>query len=754
MTPFGFVALAKKHHLTAALDAFLTAQYTGRTACFPVLAGRLMPLIAAMYGFNPQALERFRPASPLDTAGLAAKFRGALPVTHPGWVVVLAGSQVEPLAAFYALIKGRSLGVLNDWSSLSALVQEHRPSSVLVCAESWQLPTQVLITLLLSVGGGRMDIPLGLLCGRDLESIVFLVLKQLVYPTVDTSEILVLDGLAEEKPTETILGQKVFVRPTDTDDVDTLRRELRRLRNMAIYAGHGHEDCLFFGKATILPHLDRQTAACLSSPAEVCPQIIFTDEVRARVLFANTCNGLRLTNGLIPDAASIGLNIIESWPSHYISTTFIKDNGTPESQLLPWLVSSEPMSVGTLYQLACQLVLDHSADYPSYMLVGDPEAELNPGLRRSPNSPAQYVLKDEELVVGLQGGGPVHVCLRQDGDPHLATRLAAGPLALAETRLDERSVSLPCEVHYFSTPKQLFLMSRKALPAGRVEFIFAPRSRHDTTLDRFELGALATRLEHLGSMKLFDHKYKGLASEATHSLKPLGHLYRHALRSLRCAEKLAESLDRAAGLMKKIQRALIESYLARIQRGAWIFSETYNDDFIAEERGFSGRCTVCRTPLLRKCICHPLHRSLRRELLVCARCGTRSDLPLDGFSAALQMSEAAPPQASVDMVVAYENKTAVRQWVTCGLGIEFVKATGIRFDTSPVLVEHEVGPRECTALHFTTRIPPECPTHCFHAKGFLLANLQVGYVQSVLCVRSAASEEPQSLVLHNTRKLV
>ena len=297
-------------------------------------------------------------------------------------VVGLAGSIWAYTAALYAHLTARRLIVVENIASLGAWLRAMplpEGASITVCAEPEMLRQHTITALFDALsddvmpGRGVLRNGVGVLTAPTLGILSFLVLKNVYYPENAT------------------LGKPLLISPFLTESTlrmfhrgDLLAREnasarvaqmlFERPRTVIALYGHGHEDCFFLGHDVIKSKSTPMSP--LSAEGGSHPEtIIATADVKGRVIFANTCAGLQLGNGLVPIEDKLGLSFAAGWASCYLAPTLVKGDASPDTALFLHLLASG-YSTGEAMQAVNAVQAAYSSDPPSYLLLGDPELRV------------------------------------------------------------------------------------------------------------------------------------------------------------------------------------------------------------------------------------------------------------------------------------------------------------------------------------------------------------------------------------------
>ncbi|WP_457786654.1 hypothetical protein [Geobacillus sp. Geo 8.1] len=682
-----------------------------------------------------------------DIRSFVTSWRQVFPIKSNSTVVCLEGDPYAIESAVFALLQGRDWALLRCWDELVGL---DNSSSITIFGVPETLSTSAIKDITVSLSNHTeqsfwITKPFGLMTALTRDSLLYLIYKNLYYPKSLQGKTLYLNAFALNKKHYSDNHADVITR--DECQIEQLEKMFIKHRELTVFSGHGHEDCLFLGKLSIFPTSLRNSSEQnpdipLSAYARGVrdPDVIYTETFKTKYLFANTCCGLRISNGLFPNKYSVGLNFIEDSVAGYISTYMVKDNSEHDPLLFSRLIKEEGMKLGEAVRIINNLLFKDTNDFPCYLLVGDPEGQLENTEFNSVSGTKTYCEKnDENVLITAQsdGGYLIHIKLAHDDNkpsPH-------------EYRYEIKEIyfngsPIKDDIRYTFLENSFMLYSIRPMPAGRVDVRLKRVKKEMIASSLFEIDQYSKRLEHLQVLKLFEQKYKGLSEDINNSIRAIGPLYKPSQYSLRQAQKLNKLVTRIEDNYQRLQESIVKEYVNRVDKGSWAFTEVYSDDFLPISRQFLNCCCkTCGNQLLEKKIIHPVYRNLKRQLLICPRCGIIVDKPLSPFDISLSGSEKVRQGEQLTKIVTYKNQGNNVQLVTCGLGVERTKLATYPFEVRDAVQTKKVLPGETTTFNFEVKIPESCVAHSFYLKSFLLSNMEVACLHSMLFVLPKVGEK-------------
>lgn len=729
--------------LLDAYHAFLQALQQGQQPHFPVLTQATREKVLALHGHSD-----IPPISVLNQSGpgdstwsqvctLVDTYRAVFPVETPGLVVGMRGDNYLLESAFYALVQKRDWMALGSWEELRDIVDMKHSSSVLIFGTPQTLipGTMLQIARFLSYEEQArrwMTVPYGFMTAPSLDNLLYILYKNMYYPQFLQEKVLFLNALA--------LNRKHYADPhvdlitRDECTQEKVQELLAVHRELTVFSGHGHEDCLFLGKLSIFPSSIREgNVLDLSQPlsaymrGEVEHDVVFTDHFKTKYLFANTCCGLHIANGLFPSEFTVGSGFLEGSVAAYISTFMLKDNSEHEALLFSRLAQEKGMCLGEAVRIVNNLLLQNTSDFPCYLLIGDPEGRFATAQTQAVQGEITWDGDDHcEITAETRGGCLVTICLADQPFHHQRPSLEAVCLNGVPTQDD---------LYYLSHEDRCFLYATKQIASGTIALRFACVKGASLAQKFYAIDRYPQRVEFLNVLRVFDQKYKGVAEDMNNSIKACGSVYASAGYSLKQSEKYYKLIKRLEHNFHSLQEALLGTYLAKVEKGSWAFTETYSHDFLPLSRCLLAQpCIFCGNPLLQKKIVHPAYRELIREITICPRCGIISDKPPSTFSVSLRGPESVSQGDVLTRQVTFTNTDEDVQLVTCGLGVERTKLAVYPFHVRKALHTQLVQPGETIEIPFEIEIHQQCVAHSFYLKVFLLANFEVACLQSVLFI--------------------
>lgn len=732
--------------LLNAYHAFLQALQQGQQPHFPVLTLATREKVLALRGHsdtpNISVLNQAEPVGPRDVEwcqvrALVDTYRGLFPIETPGLVVGMRGDNYLLESAFFALVQKRDWIAVESWEELRDIVAMKQTSSVLIFGTPQTLIPETILKIAQLFSHEEqarrwMTMPYGFMTAPSLDTLLYVLYKNMYYPQPLQEKVLFLNALA--------LNRKQYSDPyvdlitRDECNQEKLQELLSVHRELTVFSGHGHEDCLFLGKMSVFPSRIREGKVLnLNQPlsaymrGEVEQDVVFTDQFKTKYLFANTCCGLHIANGLFPSELTVGAGFLEGSVAAYISTFMLKDNSEHEALLFSRLAREEGMCIGEAVRIVNNLLLQNTSDFPCYLLIGDPEGRFATAQTQAVQGQIAWDGDDHlEITAATHGGCLVTICLPDQPFHHQ-------PYTLETVCLN--GVPTQDDLYYLYHEDRCFIYATKQIASGTIALRFTCMKEGSLAQKLYAIDRYPQRLEFLNVLRVFDQKHKGVAEDMNNSIKALGSVYKSAGYSLRQSEKYHKLIKRLDHNFQHLQEALLETYLAKVDKGSWAFTETYSDDFLPLSRCLLAQpCSACGNPLLQKKVVHPAYRELIREITICPRCGIISDKPLSTFRLSLRGPESVSQGEVLTKQVTFTNTDEDVQLITCGLGVERTKLAVYPFHVRKALHTQLVQPGETIKIPFEIEIHEQCVAHSFYLKAFLLANFEVACLHSVLFV--------------------
>lgn len=665
-----------------------------------------------------------------------AKYRSAFPIQTDGVVVCRENDPYLLESAFYALLKGRQWYVFIEWEQL--LPSNVSSVQIFGSPNLFDHAALATITKIFSKeerGSYWMTVPFGIMTGKSLDSLLFLMYKNLYYPTDLKRETLFLNSFALNRKQYSDSYVNLVTR--DECDVEKLQALLSEHRELTVFSGHGHEDCLFLGKVSIFSSRLRQpivkdTDLPLSAYArgEVDPNVVYADKFKTKYLFANTCSGIHFANGLYPIDYAVGLDFLNGAVAGYVSTFMVKDNSQHESLLFSRLVKLEGMTLGEAVRIVNNLLMQDTADFPCYLLVGDPEATFVTA--ECADMAGEVERSEDGLVLRVESQGGILLSL-QLKKQHEIELFDNNQFRIQEVRFG--GMAFKHDLRYLFHEDKLLIYSTREMPEGSAEIILTRIPQGNFTDTFMAIDQYTRRLEHLNIMSLFEHKFKGMAEEIGNLVKSIGPLYKPSLYSLKQSEKFDKLTIRLYSDFQRLQESLTGAYLAKVDKGSWAFSESYSGEMIGVSRCFIDQsCNNCGNQLMQKELVHPVYEDLKRSLSICPRCGIVNDKPRVGFNLHMEGAESIRQGETCLKVVTFQNTSGQVQLVTCGLGVERTKLALFPFTVDESVQTCLVPPGDTHTFRFQVSIHEACSAHSYYLKAFLLANFEIACLHNILFV--------------------
>ncbi|PFV72745.1 hypothetical protein COL05_26020 [Bacillus sp. AFS059628] len=738
--------------LISIYQKFLDSVLNGKTY-FPLASSETFDKVLKLRG-NQLGPEVFVANLPENFSGMkieeAQVFinqnRSSFPVQHNGVVVGCEDDVYLLESALFALVTGRQWVGVKKWDDIQ-FYKELSPSSFLIFGaldNFYQKNISKLINLLSKeVDRSRwMEFPFGLMTGATRDVLLYMIYKNLYYPTELINQPLYLNTFALNQKHYNDRHVKLITR--DECDVEKLDEHLSEFRELTVFSGHGHEDCFFLGKVSIFPAglrdgkiVENNSDLPLSAygRGETDPDVVYTDQFRTKVFFANTCCGLHLTDGLFPSQFGVGMSFLEGEPAAFISTFMVKDNSEHDPLLFSRLALQYGMRVGEAVRLVNNLLFQDTNDFPCYLLVGDPEMKFSHPVAKPILGKLSVNEDRNSMTLEAEVEGGFLIVIDLPDEPQAKT------LNNKRVRLQEilfNQVGVKADPRFLLHEQTLYLYSTKPMPAGIVQIVMEVVREEALAKLYFDIDDYLVRLEYLNAMRLFEQKYKGLAEEVNNSIKSISPLYKPSLFSLKQAEKYTKLMNRINLNFQRLQESIIETYLSKVEKGSWAFTEMYSDEFLPISRKMLDQdCPYCKNQLLQKKIVHPIYQRLQRELTICPRCGIIKDCPESSFSVNMQGLESIRQGETLTKIVTYTNPTNAVKLVTIGLGVERTKLAHFPFNVQNSMQTRIVQPGETVEFRFEIKINEECVAHSFYLKAFLLSNMEIACLHNILFVLPA-----------------
>lgn len=312
----------------------------------------------------------------------------APPLAAGGDAVAARNDSFLWAAAVFAHQQQRPLWILEDWSELPQKIAVARPRTVAIIAEPGAFPVRALDSLLRLSRSSSPSPALGVLTARELPSLTRLLLKAALYPQVDLGK----DLAVVDHPLSSPADDATRVMAWEELTPEELQRLTREPVGVLALTSHGDNidadlnRSVLCGKVSRLPARAAPTGArthtCMTD--DLCRRnarqtnlLMPIDRLQCQVLFNEACSGISLSHGIFPDDLSLALGALEGWAGAYIASLKIVRTTKLAPLLLPVLLRSGY----TLGEATRWLSAFHEAvtgDVPSYLLLGDPAARLQP----------------------------------------------------------------------------------------------------------------------------------------------------------------------------------------------------------------------------------------------------------------------------------------------------------------------------------------------------------------------------------------
>lgn len=377
------------------------------------------------------------------------------------------------------------------------------------------------------------------------------------------------------------------------------------------------------------------------------------DQVRCRVLFAETCTGIALRDRVFPEALAVGLSALEGTACAYLSTAKVV-RSTGFGAILAEAMLASGVTLGETARTVDAVHGHLASDAPSFLLMGDPDAQLSPRrssvvlrARLSEEGTASLEFGRFEgslLVVRLEGDRASALAGDPDVEPVVAVsvRDGSGTASLAEAR----AVAVP---NVFGAPLALIVASPTPFAASamsivvedgrvtkrRLANLFARVDRRLVQLDaiRTQVAAYPTRRQTAATKACVEELTAVVAS--ARALVGQGLVAFHGAQNrVACVgEALVPNACEALEVAIRRQLAVLDGFLAgAVPR--WELPQyqvpLYGDVLFAAARETpAGSCYRCGLPAFDLSFDAYARPDLRRVVTHCAGCDLLFDRPDD-----------------------------------------------------------------------------------------------------------------------------
>ena len=582
----------------------------------------------------------------------------APPLAPSGDAVAARNDSFLWVAAVFAHQHQRPLWILEDWSELPQRVAAARPRTVALVAEPGAFPVRALDSLLRLGRSGSPGPALGILTARTLPSLTRLLLKATLYPQVDFgSDLAVVDIPLSSPPQD---AMRVLAWEALTPE------ELQRLTRdpVGVLALTSHGDnidadlnrSVLCGKVSRLPARSTPTGArthtCLTDDfcrrnARQANLLMPIDRLQCQVLFNEACSGISVSHGIFPDELSLALGALEGWAGAYIASLKIVRTTKLAPLLLPVLLrSGYTLGEATRWLGAFHETL--TGDVPSYLLLGDPAARLQP--RSNPDEGSlQWPASHPVLPLELENLSSALVRIELTGTHAQECVKRGAVLEVVHVEREEGGGQPPAFGVGLPSPSgeglSLLLFSSGPLGLRKLALRVRPASGSPSAASQ-EARSVERNLSLLRSMHEKIRKADGLrdtpelrkqAVELGEVLELAGNALYATLPSLREREQPIVPLEPLrspeAALLAPLRTALekADALFARCWltwRMPHYIAPFYDGPLRPEGREQrAADCYLCGSQVFEISMRSPLRSELGRTVSHCARCGIISDRP-------------------------------------------------------------------------------------------------------------------------------
>jgi len=578
--------------------------------------------------------------------------------------------------------------------------------------------------------GERRGGHFGLVVGDDLGSLSWIVAKGLALPhrSAPEQEHVRIWPAAQSIPRRYGRGQWLLRDDAGAKEIRPLL--LERYSGAISFLAHGRDDVVHFNDTVVCPIGPRliEPDSPAAAHAPVCAftghcyrpevadaEIVLAGDIRADFVFANSCMGMRVNEGLYPREYLMPHGFVGGVAAAYLATGQVIVGLLKLNDLF-----HSALDAGLTVGQAASVVNDHlryeRVDLPYYTLLGLPWLSAAGVLPEPGEAWLEYrtELGDPQAT----GGG---------------MRAAAVALAAAEGS-DE-------------SPHVLFLSPRTAalLP--------------DEVLARPSLGALpplAARLRGIGRTlaNLENVAFTGLRYSRQGNMlvnvrdqvASLAQALHHA--ALRGdVKRISRRIDAITRGMERAELALAEALFERGIQSFQHYNDIWGETLELHGAELTDReCAYCDRPLTRQAASHPILERIGRDSLICPRCGMISDR--DALSPVSDLDLRTPEQWRCGEEREIRLSFTVRSGdsdreppsrVTAGVFIANAAKYGISFPAPRVV---EVGPDGSGSLELSVLTPHGARTHQEYVRGFVVAEGTISFLARPVWIRPGSRSEP------------
>lgn len=427
-------------------------------------------------------------------------------------VVVALDDDFAILGAALARLDHRPFLLAEDALAVPERTTQARSVAIVGAPESF--PPETLGTLI-GYGGfdanATMHAPFGILTGHSLASLSRTIAKKFVYTDSEDANAKMLS----------IFDRPITARTEDGIELTSLRslsaEQAKRLVeerfDLVTIGTHGDAIDADLNEAVLCGKPSRpvptRTSAGRRALAQLhtcskedhCPRNrggeaprIAIDSIKSRLLAAETCTGVVLTGGVVPDDRSLALGALEGVPAALLSTTKII-RGTAVGPLLVPALAKCGMPLGEIADVLRRTHASISGDVASFILLGDPTLRLVESA--VPPAPVRATVAKRPAAEG--GGYRIETPLdpapggyvRVDAFGDLAAAIADDPgvaltaFAAAPKMPDPAGETTALVVrHTLGAPLSILLLAARPFSLLGARFDFADESAEHAAIER------------------------------------------------------------------------------------------------------------------------------------------------------------------------------------------------------------------------------------------------------------------------------
>lgn len=383
--------------------------------------------------------------------------------------------------------------------------------------------------------------------------------------------------------------------------------------NMVIIAAHGYEDRLFVGEHMIKSHYP--DPICGPAEAQDGEQRLTIQDIRADILFVNTCLGAQVTAGPIPFEQRLSRYALAHTPYAYVSTAQVKDNSTVECCFFYNLVHAGH-ALGEAVQMINTWMETAEIDIGCYLLLGDPAIRPFP---YDPYLPVHDVTEPStEIMVEAHGRSWVTVELSGLPNASLPYIYAEGDSSYARNFY----AVLPLK----KGRHRLYIFSWDRGEATSMRLTVTTQKPLNTVLQYIyqHITLLVQRLKECGIQSSI---IKGVLTQIDNEMNALSRIVPRCRYELDAYELVQAKAHNLIQYIATIQNKLINILVTRMLDRPLAFNETYRKSFVLTlVRRASLRCS-CGQDISEKHLSYSLHPGHNRVILLCPACGVVCDSP-------------------------------------------------------------------------------------------------------------------------------